>query len=87
MKITEKEELKEIYNVLKKIDVEIKKDISNIYIENKIIKIQLIDGMLFKSDKDVKEEKYKNGYKLYLKVKKEKKVEYIDLRFEDYILK
>lgn len=87
VKINKIEEFKKMYEALKKIDDDMKIDISNIYIENEIIKIQLIDGTIFKSDEEVNKEKYENGYKLYLKVKKEQEIEYIDLRFEDYILK
>ncbi|OQY10591.1 MAG: hypothetical protein B6I28_00730 [Fusobacteriia bacterium 4572_132] len=87
LRINKENEIDKIYSVLEKLTNEIKKDISSIYIKDNIIEIQLIDGMIFKTDDKVNMEKYKKGYQLYLGLKQEREINCIDLRFKNYILK
>ncbi|MBS9775631.1 MAG: cell division protein FtsQ/DivIB [Fusobacterium sp.] len=50
-------------------------------------KIILIDGIKLKIKSDISLEKLKIAERLYLDVKETKKVDYLDLRFNDYIIK
>lgn len=62
--------------------------ISQIYTENKkIIKIVLSDGAVIKTDKNVTKEKYDTGSYLFFDLSSRKKIDYMDLRYEDYIVK
>lgn len=47
----------------------------------------LIDGTIIKTNEKVEKEKYKVVETLYSELIKTKKVEYIDLRFNDFIVK
>ncbi|WP_291259523.1 cell division protein FtsQ/DivIB [Fusobacterium sp.] len=62
--------------------------ISQIYIKDKdCIEIILLDGIIIKTDLFVEKEKYKILETLYNELIKTKKVEYIDIRFDDFIVK
>ena len=77
------EEIKEITKILNSI-----LDKNQIYIlDDKEIVIILEDGVKFKIDKKINKQKYSIAVQLYLKMSKEKKIDYIDLRFDDYIIK
>lgn len=83
------EEIKEITKILNSIlDKNTRDSISQIYIlDDKEIVIILEDGVKFKIDKKINKQKYSIAVQLYLKMSKEKKIDYIDLRFDDYIIK
>lgn len=83
------EEIEAILGVLDKVEATDFKDIiSQIYIENKkIIKIVLSDGAVIKTDKNVTKEKYDTGSYLFFDLSSRKKIDYMDLRYEDYIVK
>ncbi len=62
--------------------------ISQIYIKNKdCIEIILLDGTIIKTNLLVEKEKYKILETLYNELVKTKKIEYIDIRFDDFIVK
>ena len=62
--------------------------ISQIYIKDKdCIEIILLDGTIIKTNLLVEKEKYKILETLYNELVKTKKVEYIDIRFDDFIVK
>ena len=63
--------------------------VSQLYVEDEnCIKIILLDGTEIKTKTDVPEEKYSLLARLYSRLKKEQKsLEYIDIRFGDYIVK
>lgn len=62
--------------------------ISQIYIKAKdCIEIILLDGTIIKTNLLVEKEKYKILETLYNELVKTKKVEYIDIRFDDFIVK
>lgn len=95
---SDKEEVQEISEFLNKIsDLAIFKKISQIYkIKGKEFVIILADGVKIKtngidSDDEVNKEKESKRYliaeQLYFNMSKEKKIDYIDLRFNDYIIK
>ena len=83
------EEIEAILGVLDKAEATDFKDIiSQIYTENKkIIKIVLSDGAVIKTDKNVTKEKYDTGSYLFFDLSSKKKIDYMDLRYEDYIVK
>ena len=83
------EEIEAILGVLDKAEATDFKDIiSQIYTENKkIIKIVLSDGAVIKTDKNVTKEKYDTGSYLFFDLSSRKKIDYMDLRYEDYIVK
>lgn len=83
------EEIKEITKILNNIlDKNTRDSISQIYIlDEKEIVIILEDGVKFKIDKKINKEKYSIAVQLYLKMSKDRKIDYIDLRFDDYIIK
>lgn len=83
------EEIKEITKILNSIlDKNTRDSISQIYIlDDKEIVIILEDGVKFKIDKKINKQKYSIAVQLYLKMSKERKIDYIDLRFDDYIIK
>lgn len=95
---SDKEEVEEISEFLNEIsDLAIFKKISQIYkIKGKEFVIILADGVKIKtngidSDDEVNKEKESKRYliaeQLYFNMSKEKKIDYIDLRFNDYIIK
>lgn len=62
--------------------------VSQIYIKNEdCIEIVLMDGTVIKTNLDVEDEKYKVLETLYSELIKTRKIEYIDLRFNDFIVK
>ncbi len=82
------EEVNKIYKIVKNIDEKIKGDISEVYIKENIYIVVLRDGIIFKTNESVEKTKYDIGYKLYLKLKEAgEKISYIDLRFDDYVVK
>ena len=87
--VKEKEEIKSLLNVLVLMDDYLLKElVSQIYIKDKnCIEIILVDGTIIKTNEEIKREKYKVVETLYSELIKSKKVEYIDLRFNDFIVK
>lgn len=87
--IKDEKEIETILGIISKIEETDFKDIvSQIYIEDKnTVKVILSDGTVIKTDKDVKKEKYYIGSYLFFDLSNKNKVEYIDLRYEDYIVK
>lgn len=87
--VKEKDEIKSLLNVLVLMDDYLLKElVSQIYIKNKnCIEIILVDGTIIKTNKEIKREKYKIVETLYSELIKSKKIEYIDLRFNDFIVK
>ncbi|MBM6875204.1 cell division protein FtsQ/DivIB [Fusobacterium mortiferum] len=62
--------------------------ISQIYIRDySCIEIVLLDGTIIKTNLEVEDEKYKVLETLYNELAKIKKIEYIDIRFNDFIVK
>ena len=84
-----KEEISQLKNILDLIDGFLLKDlVSQIYRKDKdCIEMILIDGTIIKTNEKVEKEKYKVVETLYSELIKTKKVEYIDLRFNDFIVK
>lgn len=91
-------ELKEISEFLNEIsDLAIFRKISQVYkINDKDFIIILIDGVKIKTNRiknnsefnsEKESKKYLIAEQLYFNVSKEKKIDYIDLRFNDYIIK
>lgn len=88
--VTEKnEEIPQLKSILDLIDGYLLKDlISQIYRKDKnCIEMILIDGTVIKTNEKVEKEKYKVVETLYSELIKTKKIEYIDLRFNDFIVK
>lgn len=93
------EEIKEISNFLNEIsDLAIFKKISQMYkVKDKEYIIILTDGVKIKTNRikdsndEINKEKENKRYviaeQLYFNMSKEKKIDYIDLRFNDYIIK
>ena len=93
------EEIKEISNFLNEIsDLAIFKKISQMYkVKDKEYIIILVDGVKIKTNRikdsndEINKEKENKRYviaeQLYFNMSKEKKIDYIDLRFNDYIIK
>ena len=93
------EEIKEISDFLNEIsDLAIFKKISQIYkVKDKEYIIILADGVKIKTNRikdsndEINKEKENKRYvvaeQLYFNISKEKKIDYIDLRFNDYIIK
>jgi len=84
-----KNEMEEYLKVVKNIeDKELISFISEIYKSDKEIKILLNDGIHIKTDSTVDKNRYEVAKRLYKKLKNEgKEFNYIDIRFEDYIVK
>lgn len=89
LKGNNEEEIKELIKIDKTFDNYILKNIvSQIYIKDKnCVEIVLLDGTIIKTDFEVNKEKYKIAESLYYELIKTKKIEYIDLRFKDFIVK
>lgn len=92
------DEIKEITEFLNELsDLAIFKNISQIYkINDKEFVIILTDGVKIKTNRieendEVNKEKQNKRYliaqQLYFNMSKERKIDYIDLRFNDYIIK
>ena len=87
--IKDESELEKLLQLGKRLDDSLLKIlISQIYIENEnCIEIILLDGTIIKTNLDVEDEKYKVLETLYNELAKTKKTEYIDIRFNDFIVK
>lgn len=85
----DKEEVKEIVELVKLFPKTIFYDyISQVYKENKNKYVfVLIDGSRLITNTEVDKKKYKIAEIIYFEMKNNKKMEYIDLRFDDYIIK
>lgn len=87
--IKDESELEKLLQLGKRLDDSLLKIlISQIYIEDEnCIEIILLDGTIIKTNLDVEDEKYKILETLYNELAKTKKIEYIDIRFNDFIVK
>ena len=84
-----KEEISDLIKILDSInDYILKELVSQIYKKDRnCIEMILIDGTVIKTNEQVEREKYKVVEALYSELVKTKKIEYIDLRFNDFIVK
>lgn len=82
-------EIEKLLELAKELDDSILKSlISQIYIKDKdCIEIILLDGVVIKTNLLVEKEKYQVLETLYNELVKTKKLEYIDIRFDDFIVK
>ena len=82
-------EIEKLLELSRKLEDSILKSlISQIYIKNKdCIEIILLDGVIIKTNLLVEKEKYQVLETLYNELIKTKKIEYIDIRFDDFIVK
>ena len=89
LNVSNANDMKEFLTIVKNIeDKELLSYISEIYRANKEIKIILNDGIYIKTDETVDKKRYEIAKKLYKKLKNEgREFSYIDIRFEDYIVK
>lgn len=87
--IKKEEQIPELLKILKKLRKKIEKLISQIYIYNKwCINFVLFDGTIVKTDNSVEEKKYEVAERLYSELKlNHNDLEYMDIRFSDYIVK
>jgi len=87
--IKDESELEKLLQLGKRLDDSLLKIlISQIYIEDEnCIEIILLDGTIIKTNLEVEDEKYKVLETLYNELAKTKKIEYIDIRFNDFIVK
>lgn len=87
--IKDESELEKLLQLGKRLDDSLLKILlSQIYIEDEnCIEIILLDGTIIKTNLDVEDEKYKVLETLYNELAKTKKIEYIDIRFNDFIVK
>lgn len=86
---TNDNDMKEYLTIVKTIeDKELLSFISEIYKIDKETRVILNDGIYIKTDGTVDKKRYEIAKKLYKKLKNEgKEFNYIDIRFEDYIVK
>lgn len=87
--IKDESELEELLQLGKRLDDSLLKIlISHLYMKDEnCIEIILLDGTIIKTNLDVEDEKYKVLETLYNELAKTKKIEYIDIRFNDFIVK
>lgn len=87
--IKDESELEELLQLGKRLDDSLLKIlISQLYMKDEnCIEIILLDGTIIKTNLDVEDEKYKVLETLYNGLAKTKKIEYIDIRFNDFIVK
>lgn len=87
--IKDESELEELLQLGKRLDDSLLKIlISQLYMKDEnCIEIILLDGTIIKTNLDVEDEKYKVLETLYIELAKTKKIEYIDIRFNDFIVK
>lgn len=87
--VNNKNEIEDYLKVVKNIeDKELISYISEVYKADKEMRIVLNDGILIKTDTTVDAKRYEIAKKLYKQLKNEgKEFNYIDIRFEDYIVK
>lgn len=85
----DKEKLEKLLKLSQKLeDTLLKTLISQLYLKNdSCINIILNDGTVIKTNLDVEDEKYKVLETLYSELVKTRKIEYIDIRFNDFIVK
>lgn len=83
------EETSNFIKILEKMEQGYLKDmVSQVYTKDQnCILMILTDGTLVKTNLEVARDKYFTGEMLYLDLVKNKKVEYMDLRFQDFIVK
>ncbi len=84
-----REERLALIEILNKIsELDLIKYVSQIFkVKEEEYKIILIDGVNLKINLDIDVEKYEVAEMLYLNIKEERKIDYMDLRFDDYIIK
>lgn len=89
IKVEKEEDIKDLLKICRMIDENILKNlVSQIYkCDKNCVEIVLTDGTVIKTDFEVEKEKYKIVENLYYELIKTKKIEYIDLRFNDFIVK
>lgn len=87
--IKDESELEKLLQLGKRLDDSLLKIlISQLYMKDEnCIEIILLDGTIIKTNLDVEDEKYKVLEILYNELAKTKKIEYIDIRFNDFIVK
>ena len=87
--IKDESELEKLLQLAKRLDDSLLKIlISQLYMKDEnCIEIILLDGTIIKTNLDVEDEKYKVLETLYNELAKTKKIEYIDIRFNDFIVK
>lgn len=87
--IKDESELEELLQLGKRLDDSLLKIlISQLYMKDEnCIEIILLDGTIIKTNLDVEDEKYKVLETLYNELAKTQKIEYIDIRFNDFIVK
>ncbi len=86
--IKENKEFYPLVNILDNLNLSLEERVSQLYHENEhCVNILLTDGTILKTNNLVTQEKYNIGRDLYLGLAQERKIEYIDLRFDDYIVK
>ena len=86
--INKNSEIPLLLNIMENIENIFNENISQIYLEDdNCIKVVLINGTTLKTNLDVTQDKYYIVKNLSFGLSKVQKVEYIDLRFEDYIVK
>lgn len=83
------EEIQTLLEVLDKVEATDFRDIiSQIYMESEnCINLILSNGVIIKTNKEVTKEKYDTGSYLFFDLSSRKKIDYMDLRYEDYIIK
>lgn len=89
LNVSNANDMKEYLTIVKNIeDKELMSYISEIYKVDKEMKIILNDGVYIKTDGTVDKNRYEIAKRLYKKLKNEgREFSYIDIRFEDYIVK
>lgn len=90
LSIKDMEEIEELTEILERIKgKQLESLVSQLYVEDEnCIKMVLLDGTVIKTKQEVSEEKYSLLERLYLKLKSGgDPLEYIDIRFRDYIVK
>lgn len=89
LRINSEKELDVLYKVMKNLEKsKMKNLVSEMFVEENVVKFLLKDGLLVKTSKDVNEEKYNISKRLYNKLKeKDEELIYIDLRFKDFIVR
>lgn len=87
--VKKEEELETLLELSKRLeDTLLKVLISQMYVKDEnCIEIILLDGTIIKTNLEVEDEKYKVLETLYNELAKNKKIEYIDIRFNDFIVK
>ena len=87
--IKDESELEKLLQLGKRLDDSLLKIlISQLYMKDEnCIEIILLDGTIIKTNLDEEDEKYKVLETLYNELAKTKKIEYIDIRFNDFIVK